>query len=144
MKFRKSLSVASISSFAVSMAVILNACGISKPDYVKYAPPTATTSTGNEDSAECVAALQAFKDNVSPGISASCISCHNSTTIKGSKLVGSDDVGNRKTIKAYTSTDPATLFGKISSAGHQGGAASAAALPLAKITAWTDAEAKCK
>lgn len=117
-------------------------CGLSRPDYVKYAP---TATTAMSTSTECTAAAQAFSDNINPAISSSCISCHATQAIREIKLVAGDIATNRQAIKAFTGTDPSTLFNKISQNGqaHSGGDRSAD-LPLAKITAWTDIEATCK
>ena len=129
--------------FSLAIVTMAGSCGISKPDYVKYPAPTTPTSQGNTTSAECVAALKAFTDNLGTAAGSTCLGCHSSTTIKGANLKAGDDTANRAVFKSYTGSDPNTLFSKISAKTHGGGDQSAS-MPLAKITTWTDAEAKCK
>lgn len=131
--------------FSLAIVIMAGSCGISKPDYVKYTAPTTPTSPTNSTSPECVAALKAFTDNLGTAVGSTCASasCHALTKIKDANLKGGDDTTNRTVLKSYTGSDPNTLFTKISSKTHGGGDQSAT-LPLAKITTWTDAEAKCK
>jgi hypothetical protein len=99
----------------VSLLLILEACGISKPIYKPY-------DTNAEDDTLSPAKLAAFdKDMASIKTNCAVSGCHLSISIGGVKLSATDSAINRKAIIAYTGTTSTKLDLKLRSGTHGGG-----------------------
>lgn len=84
-------------------------------------------------------ALAAFTTNIEPAIDSTCSKCHASN---GFPMKSGDAANNRSQLLTFSQGNAQTLFTFISNTGttkHSGGNQSAA-LPLAKIQLWIDAE----
>jgi len=97
----------------VSLLLILEACGLSKPIYKPY-------DTNAEDDTASAAKLAAFDKDMA-SIKTTCAGCHISTPIGGVKLSATDSAINRKAIIAYTGTTSTKLDLKLRSGNHGGG-----------------------
>ena len=123
--------------------ILITACGITKPRYVKYGQPETTGTAGKS----CAAAQEAFKSQIQSASDGACQLCHGPGAQAAATLTfvkGDVDASAASFKKTRFGTDPAKIWAYISSSSHAGFTYAKEALSESKIKTWLDAEATCQ